>query len=95
MAKTEVYSWRVEPGRKMALESAARMAGRSLSDVLDEATEQWLKARTPNRADNDAEQHRLHAALLKCAGTISGGGRYDSENVSKLVRKRLREKYGR
>ena len=95
MAKTEVYSWRVDPKIKMALEDEARTQGESVAQVLDKITKQWLEKRKRRNGDEETEQARLHAAAAKCFGTLSGGAPTDSENVSALVRKRLLERYGR
>ncbi len=95
MAKTEVYSWRVDPQIKMALEAEARSQGTTLAEVLDRIAKQWLEARKQQNSDDEAEQARLHAAAAKCIGTISGGDPHRSEKVSETVRKRLRERYGR
>lgn len=92
MAKTEVYSWRLAPERKAALEAGARAAGKTVAQVLDELSAEWLASRT---ADDEAEQRRLHAAVAKFIGTISGGDPHRSENVSRLMREGLRRKYGR
>ena len=73
MAKTEVYSWRVDPQIKMALESEARSQGTTLAEVLDRIAKQWLETRKQQNGDDEAEQARLHAAAAKYAGAISGG----------------------
>ncbi len=72
MAKTEVYSWRVDPQIKMALESEARVQGTTLAEVLDRIAKQWLEMRKQQNGGEEAEQARLHAAAAKYAGTISG-----------------------
>ena len=73
MAKTEVYSWRVDPQIKMALEAEARLQGTTLAEVLDRIAKQWLETRKQQNGDDEAEQARLHAAAAKYAGAISGG----------------------
>ena len=95
MAKTEVYSWRLEPQIKMALETEARLQGRTLAEVLDSIAKQWLEMRKQRNGDDEAEQARLHAAAAKCFGTISGGDPHRSEKVREIVRMRLKERYGR
>ena len=79
----------------MALESEARSEGMTLAEVLDRLAEQWLELRKQRNGDDEAEQARLHAAVAKCIGTISGGDPHRSEKVSETVRKRLNERYGR
>jgi hypothetical protein len=95
MAKTEVYSWRVDPQVKMALEHEARAQRKSVAQVLDTIAKQWLDKRKRQNGDDEAEQARLHAAAAKCFGTISGGDLHRSEKVRETVRERLRERYGR
>jgi hypothetical protein len=95
MAKTEVYSWRVDPQIKMALEEEARSQGKSVAAVLDTIAKQWLQRRKRNNGDDEAEQARLHAKVMKLAGSISGGDPHRSEKVRESVRERLRERYGR
>ena len=95
MAKTEVYSWRVDPEVKMALESEARAEGMTLAEMLDRMAQQWLKMRKQQNGDDEAEQARLHAAAARCFGTLSAGDPRASENVRALVRKRLKERYDR
>jgi hypothetical protein len=92
MPKTEVYSWRLAPEKKRALEVEARAAGKTIAEVLDALSAEWLAGR---KNEDEAEQRRLHAAVAKCIGTISGDDPYRSENVSTLVRQALRRKYGR
>ena len=41
---------------------------------------------------DDPEQARLHAAVVKLTGSISGGDPYGSEKVRETVRKRLLER---
>jgi hypothetical protein len=92
MAKTEVYSWRLAPEKKRALERRARDQGQTVAQLLDRLTEELLAS----HADGDeAEQRRLHAAAAKFVGVISGDDPYRSENVSTLMQRSLRRKYGR
>jgi hypothetical protein len=92
MAKTEVYSWRLDPEIKIALESEARSEGMTMAEMLDRMAKQWLETRNQRNGDNEAEQARLHAAAAKCMGTISGGDPFASEKVREVVRKRIRER---
>jgi len=43
MAKSEVFSWRLSPELKSALEHRARMEGRSVSGLLDRVVQDWLR----------------------------------------------------
>lgn len=92
MAKTEVYSWRLDPEIKMSLEEEARLLGISLAEFLDRTARQVIKETRQKRENDEAEQARLHAAAAKYVGTISGGDPYASERVREIVRKRIRER---
>jgi hypothetical protein len=92
--KTEVYSWRVSPEVKAALEREARREKTSLAALLDRVARQWLEERKSRSADDAAEQARLHAAAEKCIGTIARGPDF-AESASKLIRESLARKYGR
>jgi hypothetical protein len=92
--KTEVYSWRVSTELKTGLEREARRRKISLSAALDLAAQEWLKNGGADK-DDDQEQKRLHEAAAKCFGVLTGGDPHRSENVRKLVRERLRRRYGR
>lgn len=63
-----------------------------MSAALDLAAREWLKA---GEKDDTEKQRKLHAAVSKYVGTISGGDPTRSANVSALVREKLRKKYGR
>jgi hypothetical protein len=91
MAKTEVYNWRLDRERKMALESAARREGMTLAKVLDHLTDNWIEELS-SRSGDDAEQARLHAAAEKYAGIFSGSDPFASEKVSEVVRQYITEK---
>ncbi|MGA2902385.1 MAG: hypothetical protein ABSD98_01020 [Candidatus Korobacteraceae bacterium] len=92
MAKTEVYSWRLDPDVKMGLEEEARLQGTSLAEFLDRTAHQVIRKGRRKREDDEAEQARLHAAAAKYAGSISGGAPHGSERVREVVRKRIRER---
>ena len=93
MKKSEVYSWRLSPETKEALEDRARTEGISMANLVDRIVGNWLEQQA---ADEEAvEQRRLHAAASKTIGTIRGGDPTRAERASELVRARLREKYGR
>jgi hypothetical protein len=92
--KTEVYSWRVSTELKTGLEREARRRKISLSAALDLAAQEWLKNGGADK-DDDQEQKRLHEAAAKSFGVLTGGDPHRSENVRKLVRERLRRRYGR
>lgn len=94
--KTEVYSWRVSPDVKSALEAEARREKISLGALLDKMARRWIKDCEAERPDDDAEQARLHAAAAKFAGALRlGGGPYTNEVVRKRIQERLAKKHGR
>jgi hypothetical protein len=93
MAKTEVYSWRVDPETKMGLEEEARRQGLTVSQVLDRIAKRWLEEQAHDRND-EAEQARVHAAAAKCFGKIAAGPDF-SENVSAKMRMLLKERHAR
>jgi len=94
MAKTDVYSWRLDRERKMTLESAARREGMTLAKVLDHLTGDWLEE-VGKRNGDDVEQARLHAVAAKYAGVFSGSDRFASENVSEVVRQYIIDRNAR
>ena len=92
--KTEVYSWRVSPDVKTALEREARRRKISVSAALDLAAREWpLKTGMTN--EDDDEQYRLKKAASRWLGALASGDAQRSEKVSQTVRHRLRRGYGR
>lgn len=91
--RSEVYSWRLTPEVKSDLERQARLRNISVSSILDIAVRDWLK----KNSDKDEEeiQARLHAAAERCFGTIVGRDPHRAESARKIVRNRLRRRYGR
>jgi hypothetical protein len=94
MKKVEVYSWRMTSATKTALENEARREQITVSALLDRITKEWIESRQ-GRADDDEEQQRLHSAVRKTLGTISGGEPRRAEHAAEGVRKRLMRRYGR
>jgi hypothetical protein len=92
--KTEVYSWRLTPGRKARLERVARHRNLKIAQVLDIAVDEWL-AKHPDELAHDEEQKRLHTVAKRIIGSITSGNHRGSTSVRQTVRKRLTEKYGR
>jgi hypothetical protein len=94
MSKSEVYSWRVTPALKTKLEAAARAEKIPLSALLERIAEGWLK--THMGPGDAAEQKRVRAALMACAGTIEGDGiSATNARVREVIAERLERKYGR
>ena len=88
MNKTEVYSWRVSPALKAALERAAREERASLAVLLERIVREWL-ARSPADESDEMDQKRRHAASLKFIGSVRGGHAGRSAHVRSGVRARL------
>jgi hypothetical protein len=89
MRKSQVYSWRIAPETREALEEEARRAGASLAGLLDRIAREWLESRRRRASSDEAEQSRHHAAAAKAFGRISRGGPYDAARVRKVIRERL------
>lgn len=91
MAKTDVYSWRLDSSTKAALEDAARERKASVAAILDEIVEDWLSRRT---SGSDAEEQRaLHRAARRYIGAIEGGDPRRAETSRERVRERLRRRH--
>jgi hypothetical protein len=93
MNKTEVYSWRISPATKAAIENEARREKTTVAALLDRITKEWIESRRGET--DDAEQERLHARIDKTIGAISGNNPKRSERVREGVRHRLKRRYGR
>jgi len=89
MPKTEVYSWRVSPALKLALEEAAREQDVSVAELLDRVTQEWLAERTAHSGSGSAEQERLRAAALRFAGRVRGGDPDRAARASERLRAKL------
>ena len=94
MSKSEVYSWRVNPALKSALEQAARAEQISLARLLERIVQEWLQKEFSAGEDSEV-QRRLHEAARACFGTIQGGDPYLAEQASERVRLKIREKHER
>lgn len=94
MAKTEVYSWRVDPDLKQSLEEAARAQKTSVGGLLERIAREWLGTQRPNE-DEEALQRRLHAEAEKWIGSIRSGDPHGSERVKERVRARIVAKHKR
>ena len=94
MSKSEVYSWRVSPELKSALEEAARAERTTVSKLLDSIVTAWLEHADSN-GDQEAIQRRLHRAATRTLGKIHGGDPRRAERARDLVRKRLTKRDAR
>lgn len=95
MRKSEIYTWRLSPVTKAALEEAAREQSRSVADLLEEIVTESLGA-TGRESDTEAERQRsLHARAARFAGRIAGADPERSERARQIVRERLNKHSGR
>lgn len=92
MAKTEVYSWRVDPAVKMDLEQEARRQKISLAELMDRMARSYLEGL--QRDDDDREQERIGKEVMKYVGSISVEPDV-SQNVGEKVRARVRARLAR
>ena len=91
--KTEVYSWRISPERKMALEAEARRSGKTFAALLDQIAEDWLLARSSVHSEDGEQQARLQAAAAQTFGSIAGSEPLRAENARSLIRRRLQKRH--
>ena len=89
MTKSAVYSWRVSPDTKAALEDEARRMGESLSELLDRIALEWLHSRRRRAAGSDEEQLRIRTLANKAIGRIAGGDPRRAERAKANVRERI------
>ena len=93
--KTEVYSWRVSAQKKIELEHQARREGKSVAQLLDEISSQWLQERKNSQSLDEREQERIRKRVMAIAGSLSGGDPQRATRASERVREILRERYDR
>jgi hypothetical protein len=86
MAKTAVYSWRVQPEMLATLEAIARRERGSVASLLDRITREWIET---HPIDGDGEQARLLAAAEETLGVIRGGDVHRAERARDALRARL------
>ena len=95
MTKSEVYSWRVLPEIKTALEWEARRQRTTVAAVIDLMAKEWLAARRASSASDDGEQAALQAAAAASFGSIAGGNPRRAERARIAVQKRLEKRHDR
>jgi hypothetical protein len=93
--KSEVYSWRLAPDLKDALEAAARRERVSVSRLLERIAREWLKTRPAAAEDDEAEQARLRAAAAPYIGALRSGDPDLAEKASERMRERLLKAHAR
>ena len=94
MEKTEVYSWRLDPDLKGALELAARAQGTSVSRLLDRIAGEWLRRKGESRAAQE-EQEQVRTRAMRLVGSIQGKGPRRAREASERVRALLVRKHAR
>ncbi|MCP4653997.1 MAG: hypothetical protein GY856_01125 [bacterium] len=87
MTKSAVYSWRLSPDLKLALEEAARESRESVGKLLEQISREWL-ARRSSRDDGEEQRH-LHAAAAGYFGTVEGGDPDRAAKAREMLRERL------
>lgn len=93
--KSEVYSWRLSPDLKWALEEAARHERVSVSRLLERITHEWLKAHPSATEDDEAEQARIRAAAAPSIGALRSGDPDLAEKASERIREHLLKAHAR
>ena len=91
--KTEVYSWRLTPEKKLELESEARREGKSVAEVLDEISGEWLNMRRDTHNGDGTEQARIRKRIMATVGTVRGGDPTRATRSKELVRGIIRRKH--
>ena len=91
--KTEVYSWRLSPEKKLELKGEARRAGKSVAEVLDEISSEWLNMRRDADNEDGMEQARIRKRIMATVGTVSGGDPTRSARSQGLVRDIISRKH--
>jgi hypothetical protein len=91
--KTEVYSWRLDAEKKLELEAEARREGKSVAEVLDEISSEWLNMRRDAHDGDGAEQARIRKRIMVTVGTVRGGDPTRATRSRELVREIVRRKH--
>jgi hypothetical protein len=94
MEKSEVYSWRVDPRLKSALESAARATGTSMARLLDQIVEEWLR-RDVDEKDQQEHHLRIQERAMRYIGSVRGGDPARASESSPRLKAILRKKHAR
>ena len=93
MKKSEVYSWRLDPALKAALERAARTEGVSMSELLAKIVRGWLDREY--RPAEEEQQVYVREQAMKYVGTVRGGDPKRSQQAAERARRIIRKKHGR
>ncbi len=80
--------------RESALKRRARPNKSCVSPAREASARKWLKKSAAGVAADETQQ-KLHAAAKRCIGELSGSHPSDAKSVRKVVRQRLKSRYGR
>ena len=89
MSRSEVYSWRLTPALKGALEEVAREERKSVGRLLEELAEERLASAGRSPEGGAREQERLRVRALRYVGSIRGGDPRRAKQARERVRERL------
>ena len=87
--KTAVYSWRVDPETKSALEQQARERGETVAALLDRITRDWLERERTSGGDSDKREAAMRARALRACGAVAGGDPGRATNARQGLKRRL------
>lgn len=94
MAKSAVYSWRVDPDLLGRLEAVARREGRSVASLLEEIALARVDSRDAS-SDDEAEQAARHARVSSSIGVLRGGDPDRAASARARVRARIASRRAR
>ena len=95
MNKSEVYSWRIAPNLKAALEEAARQEQQPLSLLLERIVAEWLALKQLESSQTEAEQQRLQQAAVATFGALNSADPDRSSHTRQRLQAKLRQHYAR
>lgn len=87
MSKSEVYSWRLSPELKAALEREAKRESRPVSALLEDIVRRWLADNTSG--EDQERQRQVRSTARACFGSLHSGQADRSERVRDIVRQKL------
>jgi hypothetical protein len=91
MAKTEVYSWRLSPELKQALEAAARDERASVAAVLERLVRAGLiRSRSAARRGEENLEACIRLAAMRHVGSLRGGDPKRAARARDRVRAHLK-----
>ncbi len=91
--KSEVYSWRLSPTLKNALEETAREERETVSSLLERIVTDWLGDHRSERNLEDEGQQQLHTAAARTFGTIAGSNPDRSVQARETIRAKLSRRH--